>query len=303
MLLKNAMTLKTVAGCSSVVLALACTALASDEEAGPVSWRLEPLKTIQGCKVPESVVADAANALVYISNIESLPDEYWSDDGRGFISLMTSDGKMLKRRWLNSTPETVLNAPKGMCILQDTLYFADNNRLLCRSLQPGGQVCRIPVPDAERLNDLATDGTCLYATDTSRGVIYKINPASKEVTLLKGPRGVNGIAFKDGALFAVSWDQHDIYEIDPKGEAEPRAFGLEAYFFALDGIEILDDGTFIVSDFEGNKIWAVGPDRKAIAPLAEVKTPANIGLDHKRMLLYVPLFMKDEVAIFRLKKD
>lgn len=287
--------------CAAVVTA--CAALAGDEDMGPVAWRLEPVKSIKKCKVPECVVADAANALVYISNVESQPDEYWADDGTGFISLMTSDGKLLKRRWLNSTPGAVLNAPKGMCILNDILYLADNNRLLCRSLQPGGQLTDVPVPDAERINDLATDGTCVYASDTTRGVIYKIDPASKEVTTLKAPPSVNGIAFHDGAFFAVSWDQHDIYEIDPKGEAEPEPFGLAAYFSALDGIEVLDDGTFIVSDFEGNTLWAVGSDRKAIAPLAEVETPADIGLDRERMLLYIPLFMKDEVVMFRLKND
>ena len=276
---------------------------AAAQDARPIAWRLEPVKTLNNFKVPECVVADAENALAYISNIEAEPEEYWSDDGLGFISLMTADGKMLKKRWLNSTPDAVINGPKGMCILNDTLYFGDNSRLLCRSLQPGGQVAQLPVTDAERINDLATDGTHIYASDTTRGVIYKVDPDSKEVTILKSPPSVNGIAFHNGAFFAVSWDRHDIFELDPKGEAEPVPFGLEAHFTALDGIEILDDGTFIVSDFNGNKIWAIGADRKAIAPLAEVETPADIGIDRKRMLLYVPLFMKNEVAIFRLKND
>lgn len=294
--------LKRAAMHLTVAMIAACPAFAG-EEAGPIPWRLEPVKTVEECKVPECVVADAGNALAYVSNIEALPDQYWTDDGQGFISLMTSDGKVLKRRWLDSSPDAVLNAPKGMCILNDTLYLADNSRLLCRSLQPGGQLTNIPVPDAQRINDLATDGTCVYASDTARGVIYKGEPSSKTVTVLKAPPSVNGIVFHKGAFFAVSWDQHDIYELDPKGEADPVPFGLAAYFAALDGIEVLDDGTFIVSDFNGNKIWAVGPDRKAIAPLADVKTPADIGLDRKRMLLYVPLFLQDEVAIFNIKND
>ena len=130
-----------------------------------------------------------------------------------------------------------------------------------------------------------------------------MDPATSEVAVLKSPPSVNGITFHQGAFFAVSWDQHDIFELDPAGETDPVPFGLGAHFTHLDGIEVLDDGTFIVSDFDGNKLWAVGSDRKAIAPLADVETPADIGLDRKRMLLYVPLFMKDEVAIFRLTKD
>ncbi|HOF41540.1 MAG TPA: hypothetical protein PLD73_15830, partial [Candidatus Hydrogenedentes bacterium] len=253
--------------------------------------------------VPECVVVDAENALAYISNVEALPDEYWSDDGRGFISLMTVDGKMLKRRWLNSAPGAPIHGPKGMCILNDVLYIADNSRLLARPLQPGGQLEVLSVPGAQRINDLATEGTHVFASDTTREVIYKVNPVSGEVVILKSPPSVNGITFHLGAFFAVSWDLHDIFEIDLSGEADPVPFGLGAHFTHLDGIEVLDDGTFIVSDFDGNSIWAVGADRKAIAPLANVETPADIGLDRKRMLLYVPLFMKDEVAIFRLKKE
>lgn len=294
--------LKRAALYLSAAMLVTGSALAG-EEAGPIPWRLEPMNSVKGCKVPECVVVDAENALAYISNIEAIPDEYWSDDGRGFISLMTADGKMLKRRWLNSTPDAVIHGPKGMCILRDVLYFADNSRLLSRPLQPGGQVEQLPVPDAERINDLATDGTHIFASDTTRGVIYKVDPVSKAVTMLKSPPSVNGITFHKGAFFAVSWDQHDIFELDPTGEADPVPFGLGAHFTHLDGIEVLDDGTFIVSDFDGNSIWAVGADRKAIAPLADVETPADIGLDRKRLLLYVPLFMKDEVAIFRLKKE
>ena len=178
------------------VAILATGSVLAAEETGPIAWRLEPVKSIKGCKVPECVVVDAENALAYISNIEALPDEYWSDDGRGFISLMTADGKMLKRRWLNSTPDAVIHGPKGMCILQDVLYFADNSRLLRRPLQPGGQVEPLPVPEAERINDLATDGTHIFASDTTRGVIYKVDPATSEVAVLKSPPSVNGITFQ-----------------------------------------------------------------------------------------------------------
>ncbi|MGI6461443.1 MAG: SMP-30/gluconolactonase/LRE family protein [Candidatus Hydrogenedentales bacterium] len=282
---------------------LASGVVPAAEDARPIPWRLEPVKTIKGCKVPECVVVDSENALAYISNVEALPDEYWSDDGRGFISLMTVDGKMLKRRWLNSEPGALIHGPKGMCLLKDVLYIADNSRLLARPLQPGGQLEVLSVPGAQRINDLATEGTHVFASDTTRGVIYKVNPVSGEVAVLKSPPSVNGITFHKGAFFAVSWDLHDIFEIDLSGEADPVPFGLGAHFTHLDGIEVLDDGTFIVSDFDGNAIWAVGADRKAIAPLANVETPADIGLDRKRMLLYVPLFMKDEVAIFRLKKE
>ena len=201
---------------------LASGVVPAAEDARPIPWRLEPVKTIKGCKVPECVVVDSENALAYISNVEALPDEYWSDDGRGFISLMTVDGKMLKRRWLNSEPGALIHGPKGMCLLKDVLYIADNSRLLARPLQPGGQLEVLSVPGAQRINDLATEGTHVFASDTTRGVIYKVNPVSGEVAVLKSPPSVNGITFHKGAFFAVSWDLHDIFEIDLSGETRFR---------------------------------------------------------------------------------
>ena len=62
-------------------------------------------------------------------------------------------------------------------------------------------------------------------------------------------------------------DPHDpqrapgnIYEIDPAGVAEPIPFGLSSHFTNLDAIEVLPDGSFLVSDFKGKVLlvdfWA-----------------------------------------------
>ena len=80
------------------------------------------------------------------------------------------------------------------------------------------------------------------------------------------------------------------------------AFGLAEHFTNLDGIEVLDDDSNIVSDFMGNKVSLISPDRKTVTTLAEADTPADIGINRRNGLLYVPHFMKDKLTVFRLER-
>ena len=103
-------------------------------------------------------------------------------------------------------------------------------------------------------------------------------------------------------MFGISWSLHEIYELDPSGKKDPVAFGLAEHFVNLDGIEVLDDGTFIISDFMGNAVYAVSPDRSTVRTLIEIHTPADIGINRTEGLLYVPHFKEDVVSVYRLTR-
>src|SRR5688572_19671463 len=68
-------------------------------------------------RVPESVFVDAKNNVLYVANIDGKPD---GKDGKGFISILTPDGKVKKRDWV-----TGLDAPKGMGVYKNNLYVTD----------------------------------------------------------------------------------------------------------------------------------------------------------------------------------
>lgn len=93
-------------------------------------WRAEHLTTISGFNVPECALYAAASGIVYVSNIESKPDEYWTDDAKGYISVLGNDNRVTTKRWIKSKPASVLHSPKGMCLLGEHLYFTDNTRLM-----------------------------------------------------------------------------------------------------------------------------------------------------------------------------
>ena len=261
---------------------------------------VEKVVVIENLDLPECMVIDSDSGKVYVSNVVTANEGYWVDDSNGFISLMSPDGKIEKLRWLESTSAMPVNDPKGMCILNGTLYFNDNDKLKYCSLKVPRETGVISLPGAQKLNDLATDGKSIWVTDTGASKVFCVEPdgSSREI---HSPDNINGITCYNGKLFAVSWDLHEVYELDPAGKEAPVPFGLASHFTALDGIEVLDDGSFIVSDYKGNKVYSISADRKTVRTLIELQSPADFGLDRENKLLYVPEMLSNRAVILKVK--
>ncbi|MBA4147771.1 MAG: hypothetical protein H0X66_06615 [Verrucomicrobia bacterium] len=302
--MKSSKIVGVIAQCTAVVLLT--TALHTQAQNKPDKlWTATRMSTTTNFDVPECLLFDSARKGVFVSNISAKEDEYWSDNGKGFISLIDPDGTMKNLRWLDGNVENPLHSPKGMCVVKNWLYFTDNTRLLRCKIGKNSEVASAPevvaLPGTKKLNDLATDGKSVLVSDTELGKVFRIDPSGK-VLEIPSPENVNGVTFHRGKIFAVSWGLHEVYELDPAGKNPPKPFGLASHFKNLDGIEVLDDGTFLVSDFMGNKVSTISPDRKTVRTLIEIESPADIGLDRKRGILYVPQFMKNQIVLFRLKK-
>lgn len=285
----------------TLTVVLAVFAFVSCAQQRPVQSPLVPVAVLEGFQVPECALVDPQTGFIYVSNIEATPEMYWSDNGKGFISRLHPDGTMDALRWIESTPEFVLNSPKGMCILDGRLYVADNTRILVFALDSGRPLHALAVDGAERLNDMATDGRHVYVSDTQAGRILRVDAGGQgRHETVAELEGVNGITFDGEQMYAVSWDLHEVYEIDRSGQQPPRPFGLAKSFVHLDGIEVLDDGSFIVSDFVGNRVVRISRDRRIVTTLAELQTPADIGLDRVNRRLFVPQLTVDKLAIYHL---
>ena len=77
-----------------------------------------------GFMTPESVLHDPDADVYLVSNIQGDPFE---KDDNGFISRVSPDGVVLELRWIDGAKENVdLDAPKGMAILGDELWVADD---------------------------------------------------------------------------------------------------------------------------------------------------------------------------------
>jgi len=276
------------------------SSISSDDAAASAVWSASFVTSLSGFDVPECTLYVASSDLVYVSNIESKPDEYWTEDGTSYLSTIGPDLRIQKQRWLNSTVDGPINAAKGMCVLGDYLYFADITRLMRCDLATGKGLVEV-ASGFQKANDLASDGKDVWLSDTEAGKIFCISPDGKKREI-KSPAGINGLTFDKGKFYGVSWTLHEVYELDPSGENEPMAFGLASHFTNLDAIEVLCDSSFIVSDFKGNKISHITKDQSKVTTIIELSTPADIGLNRKKHLLYVPQFLDGKVSVYQLSR-
>ena len=281
-----------------LALAAGCTTPPGSTAA---AWSAQKLHTAKGFAVPECTAVDAASGHVYVSNIDAEPKDYWADDYQGSISKLNSDGDIIAIKWLNSSMDDPVHSPKGMCVLNDNLYFTDNTRLVKVPLDGSSPPSFITIPGAERLNDMATDGQRLWMTDSETGQIYRVDKAGK-ARPAANVEGVNGITCHDGRVYVVSWTLHDLFELNGPDFQTAAPFSLAEHFTNLDGIEVLADGSFLVSDFMGNKISLISPDRQKVHTLIAIESPADIGINHQTGRLYIPGFMTDSVHTFQLSK-
>lgn len=281
-----------------VVLLLGCQAGLDLEP----EWRALWVSTGRGFSAPECVVVTPKEVLV--SNMVGSKETFWADDGVGNITLLDSRGKPTNRPFLESREGAAVHSPKGMAVLDDHLYFTDNTRLMrCRLDDPYGSLEQVYPGNGTKFNDLASDGSQIWVTDTARSRITRYNPNTGESFVVPSPRGVNGVTCWQGRVFAVSWTEHEVYELDPIGTDPPQPFALAGHFKNLDGIEALDDGSFIVSDLTGGRVALISCDRRSVKTLVQLDSPADIGLDRERGLLYIPQLRSDKVSIYQLRKD
>src|SRR5579871_12250 len=92
-------------------------------------------------KVPESVLFDAKNNLLYVANIDGKGP--WDKDGKGSIGKMGTDGKIIKVEWV-----TGLNSPKGMGLHEGKLYVADVDQIVIIDIAKASIVKTLPIEGA-----------------------------------------------------------------------------------------------------------------------------------------------------------
>ncbi|MDX8496562.1 ATP/GTP-binding protein [Mesorhizobium sp. VK22B] len=177
---------------ASIFAAIAGIATAPAAQAGEI-WRAG------GFEQPESALVDAADKRIVVSNIVGNPGEA---DGNGYLSLLSLDGKVITRHWVDG-----MDAPKGMAIVGGKLYAADITKIRVVDLDSGKLVSTIDVPGAVFLNDMTADASGkVYVTDMLADTIYRIDGDKPELfvkdALLASPNGV----FADGdRLIVASW--------------------------------------------------------------------------------------------------
>jgi hypothetical protein len=247
-------------------------------------------------KVPESVLYDEGNKVLYVSNIDGT--EPWGKDGKGSVGKVGLDGKIIATEWI-----TDLNAPKGMAMYKGKLYVADLTEIVVIDIAKGKIIQRWPVSGAVGLNDItiSTMGI-LYVSDSKARRVYTmpVNFPKKIGLLLDSNqlKGPNGLLMHGNDFYVL--DDGSMYRIEKDNKRTLIADGMED---GTDGIENVQGNDFIVSCW-GGTIWYVKADGTKELLLDTRKSEINsadIGYDAKNKIVYVPTFRKNSIAAYQLK--
>lgn len=252
-------------------------------------WSSEP-----DLKVPESVLFDAKNQRLYVSNIDGSGP--WDKDGKGSIALLTMSGKILNPSWVSG-----LNAPKGMALYKDYLLVADIDSLVIIDCATARIVKKTYVEGAGGLNDLTIDKQGnMYVSDSKNKKIFFVDAMKLEskVYLSEGMEFPNGVLYVDKVLYML--DNGKFYKIDKDKKKTLIAEGLDG---GTDGIEQVDEDTFLISCWSGT-VWLVNSkgEKKILVDTRDEKVnAADIGYDPKLKIFYVPTFWKNSVVAYQLR--
>ncbi len=244
-------------------------------------------------KVPESVIFDAKNQVLYVANIDG--KEPWGADGKGSIGKLGLDGKIIQVEWVKG-----LNAPKGMALLQDKLYVADLTEIAVIDIASGKIDRKIKVPGAKGLNDVSIDGAgIIYVTDSQGKRLYRVenNSASILLDTLADP---NGVLLHGSDLYLMN--AGGFYKVTKKNTLSMLADGMEG---GTDGVEHVQGEDFIASCWAGAIWYLNGDGRKELLydGKAVGKNTADIGFDPATKTVYVPTFWKNSVMAFEVASN
>lgn len=304
---------------SLILLALLAACEGADQPASETADSLaaaaapEKVGEVGGLSTPESALFDATRGVWYITNINGVPNDA---DNNGFITRVSADFASVDTAFIaGGVNGVMLDAPKGMALVGDTLWVADITSLRGFNVITGAPVASLSVDGAVFLNDvvLGAQGT-LYISDTgirfgADGMthpgpdrIFQLNGRTvNEALRFEGAPGPNGLLFDEsvGRLLIVPFASGTIYEWTPGSAAiDSIASGPGSY----DGAVRLADGRILVSSWADSTVHVLA-DGTLTPLIGGLPAPADIGVDEKTGTVAVPLFELGRVEFWRVPRN
>jgi hypothetical protein len=277
--------MKPIANITMLITGLLVSTISFSQHQLVKLWETDTL-----LRVPESVLLDKANNILYVSNIDGASD---GKDGVGGISKVGLDGKIISAKWV-----TGLNAPKGLGLYNNMLWVADLDEVDGIDINTGKIEKKIKVDGAVFLNDVAVDKNgAVYVSDTRTEKVHKIENGVV-TTLLTGIKGANGVYIDGDDLYVLG--NGSLMKMNKDGSLTTIADGMES---STDGLEKVNDKDFLVSCWAGVIYYvnADGSKQKLLDTMAEKSNTADIGFNAEKDIVYVPTFLKNKVVAYQLK--
>jgi len=288
------LSLKSVITTSAVILSSLMVITPTYASELDLLWQLDNFDQ------PESVVANPPKKAIYVSNINGQPTEL---NGKGYISKVSVDGKMLKKHWI-----TNLDAPKGIAVSGDNLYIADMQRVHQVSISKGLIINQFQVEQAKMLNDItiADDGT-VYISDLLGGGIYRIS--DNQISSWFSHENLahpNGLLWRKNELLVATWGLGMNDDFTTKTAGSIYALNIKnSNLIAIKGAEQLGnldglaqkDNTLYVSDWISGDLFKIENDNSSKVHILKPGL-ADIGIS--KSILFTPSMHDGKLTAWQL---
>lgn len=277
--------------------------------AGAAGFKAVSDKTVTTFKFPETVYYDAHAKVLYVSEFGSVLKPALKD-GKGHISKVSLDGKVLDSHFLPGPGQT-MDKPKGMWVEGKHLWVTDIDGVWEFDITTK-KGRKLPLPGAKFANDTTKIGDTLYVSDNRGDQLFSVHPAdfldgdAKVTAMFKGMKvNPNGIfPSTHGALllagFASKDDPRPLFKMKPGGK--PKAISKK--IGRLDGLYRLSNGTLLATDWDSGSLftWTAKGGMHKLAH--GFKGPADFAVvpESKGMLVVVPDLVKSELRFIKLTK-
>ncbi|BEG98340.1 hypothetical protein [Bacteroides sedimenti] len=181
------------------------------------------------CKDQKKANVDVApvsdSAKVISDHLHFCEATCWNDDslyisnfGGDTINPLNKLGKGYIMKFTTNKPTVLipadgrLNAPKGMCVVNQHLFVADVNAVMVFDLRNTKKSQKISFPANDSfVNDIAVCRNNMYITVTNTGNVYKLDVSAPEkmneqaLKLFAKVPGANGIVATDSIIYVASY--------------------------------------------------------------------------------------------------
>ncbi len=239
---------------------------------------------------PESVLYNAKEKILYVSNINGKPIER---NKKGYISKLSLEGTVLNQKWI-----TGLNAPKGMGMYKRFLYVTDIDSLVKIDIASGKIQKRYGIMGAIYLNDIAIDNSGkVYISDmkTRNMFIFDGKSVSHYHSLPDGTIS-NGLFIEKEYLFVGT--NRGVMRINLKNK---KIRLMNQKIGGIDGLKKIGKKMFITSDWKGKvEIVKNGNVAILIDTTSKKVNAADFEYIPKKKLIIIPTFFDNRVVAYSL---
>lgn len=255
---------------------------------------------INGFSMPESITSNGKR--FFVSN---QGQDFINKDADGFISEISADGKILNQKFLPL--KGVLNAPKGMTIVNNVLFVADLERVVGFNIDNRKTVFELVIDGAKLLNDICQlENGFIAVTETVSGNIYKINIDKKSFEIIGNIPTINGVAYNQNTkqLLVCSngenYGDGSVYLKTENSEFQELPNIANGFF---DGIEWMDNDHILISDWVtfpvngSGKLWIYDLKNQQSEFNITEESIADIFYDVKTSSIYMPQMLHNRILI------